>query len=170
MRTKIIYLLLVGSLLLLCHVVRGQSAVPTTGKVITTTDGKGLPGATIKFVNTRTNQKTEIAANQEGIFNVNNLSAAEVYNIYVHHIGYQSDSILNFTVSANKNNSVLVRLKPDATSIDEVVVIGYGTALKKDLTGAISTMDGKDVATRKTTQLSQALQGAIPGVMVTRGS
>ena len=52
--------------------------------------------------------------------------------------------------------------------LDEVVVVGYGTMKKKDLTGAVAAVKGDDLAARKTTQLSTALQGAASGVTVTR--
>ena len=53
---------------------------------------------------------------------------------------------------------------------EELVVIGYGTVKKKDLTGAISAVKGDDLSNRRTTMLSSALQGALSGVMVRRSS
>lgn len=61
-----------------------------------------------------------------------------------------------------------VVMEADAFSLEEVVAIGYGVARKKDLTGSIATIEGGEIAKRNNTQLSQALQGTMPGVMVTR--
>lgn len=61
-----------------------------------------------------------------------------------------------------------VVLEADAYSLEEVVAIGYGVARKKDLTGSIAVVEGEEIAKRNNTQLSQALQGTMPGVMVTR--
>ncbi len=61
-------------------------------------------------------------------------------------------------------------MQDDALMIDETVVIGYSTIKKKDLTGALSTVGGEDIAQRRTQTISQALQGAIPGVTVTRSN
>ncbi|MDR1379977.1 MAG: TonB-dependent receptor plug domain-containing protein, partial [Tannerella sp.] len=58
----------------------------------------------------------------------------------------------------------------DLQTLEEIVVVGYGTMKKKDLTGAIASIGGKDIADRKSTQVSQALQGAVSGVMVTRNN
>lgn len=55
-----------------------------------------------------------------------------------------------------------------AQGLDEVVVIGYGTAQKKDLTGSVSSVMGSRITDRKVAQLSTALQGAMSGVTVTR--
>jgi TonB-dependent SusC/RagA subfamily outer membrane receptor len=63
-----------------------------------------------------------------------------------------------------------ITLERDGAKLDEVIVVGYGTAVKKDLTGAVSTLSGNLISERKVTQLSQALQGSIPGVAVTRNS
>ena len=61
-------------------------------------------------------------------------------------------------------------LQEDSKTLEEVVVIGYGTVKKKDLTGAVGSVGGAEVAARKTTSLSTALQGTIPGLMVTRNN
>ena len=63
-----------------------------------------------------------------------------------------------------------VVLKEDSTVLDEVMVIGYGTVKKKDLTGSIAAVDGGKIATIQAAGLSQALQGSMPGVQVTRTS
>jgi len=81
----------------------------------------------------------------------------------VSYIGYKGTEI----VVGNKN-SIAVTLKEDTEMLDEVVVVGYGTMKKKDLTGAVAAVKGDDLAARRTTQLSSALQGATSGVMVTR--
>ncbi|NGM66020.1 SusC/RagA family TonB-linked outer membrane protein [Sphingobacterium sp. SGR-19] len=66
--------------------------------------------------------------------------------------------------------TVDVSLVEEASALDEVVVVGYGEVRKKDLTGAVSTAKGADLAERKTTNLSSSLQGAIPGLMVRRSN
>ncbi len=66
-------------------------------------------------------------------------------------------------------SNVAIQLQADIINIEEIVVsIGYGTAKKSDLTGAVSSVQGNEIADRQTAQVSQALQGAISGVMVTR--
>ncbi|TDQ78296.1 SusC/RagA family TonB-linked outer membrane protein [Sphingobacterium yanglingense] len=169
MRSKVIYPMLIYGLFSLFQEAHSQNNIRATGKVMST-EGEAISSVTIEVQNVATKKKEIFHSNEEGVFNLSNLAVNGVYNIYTHHIGFQVDSIVNFTPKINQTNSILIRLRPDNTSLDEVVVIGYGTIQKKDLTGAISTLDGKDIASRKTTQLSQALQGAIPGVMATRNN
>lgn len=61
-----------------------------------------------------------------------------------------------------------VEMTATVSDLDEVVVIGYGTVKKKDLTGAVSAVKGDEIASRKTTTLSTALQGSVAGLMVRR--
>lgn len=63
-----------------------------------------------------------------------------------------------------------VVLEEDFVNLNDVVVVGYGSMNKKDLTGAVSTIDGEQLENINGTQLSQELQGQIPGVSVTRNS
>jgi TonB-linked SusC/RagA family outer membrane protein len=80
-------------------------------------------------------------------------------------VGYQSQDI-----EVGGRSTLDVALQPADNSLTEVVVVGYGTQKKKDLTGAISTIGSRDVAGRQTLQVSDALQGSIAGVSVTRSS
>lgn len=63
-----------------------------------------------------------------------------------------------------------VLLMEDAMELDETVVIGYGSVKKKDLTGAVGVVNDKIIGQQSTSQLSQSLQGVVPGLSVTRSS
>src|SRR5690606_14676718 len=80
-------------------------------------------------------------------------------------IGYAQKEV-QITGSSN----IDVVLQEDVVNLNEVVVIGYGSMNKKDLTGAVSTLSGEKLENINGTQLSQELQGQIPGVTVTRSS
>lgn len=80
-------------------------------------------------------------------------------------VGYQKEEI---KVSGNTSLDVTLLLLD--TKLSEVVVIGYGTKLKGELTGAVSKVDSKAFETRPLTNTMNALQGALPGVTITRGS
>lgn len=57
-------------------------------------------------------------------------------------------------------------MKEDTQALDEVVVIGYGTVKRRDLTGAIASVKGEQVAANPVSNVAQALQGRLPGVNV----
>lgn len=91
------------------------------------------------------------------------LSVAPGATLIFTYIGYTPQEI-----KVEGRNSLTVIMEEDTETLDEVVVVGYGTVKKKDLTGAVAAVKGDDLASRKTTQLSTALQGAVAGVLVTR--
>lgn len=72
------------------------------------------------------------------------------------------------SVGANQN-TLNVNLQPDLKSLEEVVVVGYGTVRKSDLTGAVSTLKGGELNRTPASSVDQLLQGKIPGVQVTTG-
>lgn len=125
----------------------------------TVTDEKGekLPGVsvtikgTIRGATSNTNGEYSIAVPDE--------KAILVFSF----VGYKAQEVL----VGNRTNLNVI-LKVDTKSLEEVVVVGYGVQKKKDLTGAISTINGDMFKERKETQVSQALQGAMSGVLVTR--
>lgn len=85
--------------------------------------------------------------------------------LVVSFLGYVTQEI-----DVNNRSSIDIQLEADLSELGEVVVVGYGTQKKSDLTGAVSTLGGRDLAERRTPNVSQALQGAVPGVMVTRNN
>ncbi len=127
---------------------------------VTDETGTPLPGVTILLKGT--NKGTTTNAMGEYQF----AGVAEGATLIFTYVGYDKQE-----VTINGQYKVDIRLSKAAnTALDELVVIGYGTVKKSDLTGAVSTVKGEAVANRKTTQVSQALQGAMPGVMVTRSN
>lgn len=74
------------------------------------------------------------------------------------------------SVTLTTRETVDVSLDSNTEELEQVVVIGYGTMQKKDLTGAVSSIAGDKITDRKVSQLSTALQGSMPGVTVTRTS
>ena len=124
--------------------------------IIKDVNGEPIIGANVVEKGTTNGTVTDI----EGRFSLNVAPSA---TLVVSYIGYTTSEI----VVGNKTD-LAISLKEDSEMLDEVVVVGYGTMKKKDLTGAVAAVKGDDLAARKTTQLSTALQGAASGVTVTR--
>lgn len=85
--------------------------------------------------------------------------------LVISYIGYATQEI-----PVNGRSQINVELKLNAAALDEVVVVGYGTQSRRDLTGSVSTMKGIEITQRKVSNTSLALQGAVPGLTVTRAS
>jgi TonB-dependent SusC/RagA subfamily outer membrane receptor len=122
--------------------------------------GAPLTGATVYLT---AEQKGAMTDTSGTFFITSHIKANKVRISY---IGYKTQET---DLNAFKGFTTIT-LERNGGKLDEVVVVGYGTTAKKDLTGSVSTLSGTLIDERKTTQLSQALQGAIPGVAVTRNS
>lgn len=83
----------------------------------------------------------------------------------VSYIGYK-----NQTVTIGNNTQLNIKLQPDTQALDEVVVIGYGTVKKKDLTGAVATMKNSDIVIAPTNNVMEALSGKIAGMDIMKTS
>lgn len=73
-------------------------------------------------------------------------------------------------VKLGSEDTLRVKMDQEITTLDEVITIGYGREKKKDLTGSVSSVQGEQINKRHKTNLSQALQGTMAGVTVTRNS
>ena len=125
-------------------------------------DGKGLPlpGVSVKVKGS----STATVTNTEGKFS---LSLTEDQQIIVFsYIGFVSQEI-----AVGNKTSLSVTLSESQSALDEVVIVGYGTQKKINLTGAISTVDfTKEMDNRPITNASQALSGKVTGVWVSQNS
>jgi len=130
-----------------------QQNVRASG-VVVDAQGQPVPGASVLVKGTTNGTMTD----PQGRFT---LSVKPGATLEVSCIGYATT-----TVAAKEN--VRIVLNDDAEFLDEVVVVGYGTQKKANLTGAVSTVDvSKTLESKSTTSLGKALQGAVPGLTIT---
>ena len=127
-----------------------------SGKVTDEKD-QGLPGVSILvkggFQGTSTNSNGNFA------LDVPNEDAKLLFS----YVGFQSQEI-----AVGKNTVINVILKEDDKTLEEVVVVGYGTVKRKDLTGSVSSVSGNTLKDIPVTSAAQAIVGRMPGVQVTQ--
>lgn len=134
-------------------------AEPVIVTGIVTSKGSPLPGVTVAVKGTQQATLTDAS----GRFKINVGDASRV--LIFRYVGYVSKEV---TVGANPN--VTIDLQEDAKSLNEVVVVGYGTQNRRDLTSSISSVKGSDIANVPVTNLDAALQGKVAGVQVVQNS
>ncbi|MDR1122199.1 MAG: TonB-dependent receptor, partial [Dysgonamonadaceae bacterium] len=83
--------------------------------------------------------------------------------LQISYIGYTTQEI-----TVVKGNHLNIVMEEDTKTLDELIVIGYGTIKKADLTGAVANVGGEKLSNIQATSVSQALQGTMPGVQITR--
>jgi TonB-linked SusC/RagA family outer membrane protein len=122
-----------------------------TGK-ITDENNRPLSGVTVKLANGSHTVQTD----ENGVFSI---SAPEGSSLVVSYVGYKEQQV---TLTGAKNLSI--HLAPNANGLADVVVVGYGTQRKRDVTGAISTVKGDDIKNLPVSNAADALQGRAAGV------
>lgn len=131
-----------------------------TGKVV---DEKGepLPGATVMLLESNKGVQTQL----DGSFS---LTADEgVYTVAVSFVSYETKKIPGIRIKGNESTSInVVTLTAQSGSLNEVLVVGYGTQKKENLTGSVDQVTSKVLENRSLPNLAQGLQGTIPNLNI----
>ena len=130
------------------------TAITVTGKV-TDEQGAGLPGVTILEKGTTNGTATD----GNGTFSLTTLNNNAI--LIVSYVGFQTQE-----VPLNNQTTLNVRLRADVKALEEVVVIGYGTVERKDVTGSIASVNADNIRDLAVTRADQAIQGKLAGVQV----
>jgi iron complex outermembrane receptor protein len=129
-----------------------------TGKVTSADDNMQLPGANILVKGSSSGTVTDA----DGQFS---LAVGENTTLVISFVGYVSQE-----VAVGNQTVINISLMPDATSLAEVVVVGYGTVQKKDLTGSVTNLSQKDFNAGINPNPLQAIQGKVAGLNITQPS
>ena len=156
------YLLLLGSMLFSTAMLYAQQGT-VTGTVTDVNDDP-IIGANVYIEGTTQGTVSDI----NGKYTLPNVPAGSA-SISVSFVGYLTET-QTVQVAAGASSTADFMLIEDLQQLSEVVVIGYGTAKKSDLTGAIASVDPEELTKLATTNVQQAMQGRVAGVMVTSNS
>lgn len=153
---KTMYQRLLFLLLMLPFSVLAQSTL--TGVVRDNTTGEPIPGVNVIVQGTPNGTATDL----DGKFTIGNVKSGD--NLVFSSIGFA-----NQTIAYSGQPTLDVVLKDDATQLQEVVVIGYGSVKKKDATGAVTTVNSEQFQKGPVVGAEQLIQGRAAGVQVTTG-
>lgn len=132
--------------------------IPVSGKITSSDDGQPLPGVNIVEKGTTNG----VVADFEGAFKINVKRNAQLVLSY---IGFRAQ-----TITVNGLSEINITMETDFTELDAVVVMGYGTQRKSDVTGAVSSISADDLTVNPLPSVDQALQGKLSGVVITNDS
>ncbi len=153
-----IFLLGIALQLVLVSALMAQG-VNVTGNVTSSDDGEGLPGVNIVIKGTSQGTVTDVEGNYS-------LEVPDANTILVFSsVGYTQEEI-----TVGNQSSININMVPDITALEEIVVIGYGTVRKQDLTGSVGSVASDEIQSRGTSNAIEALQGQIAGVNISRTS
>lgn len=161
MRVFYFFKLCLPVLLLITALTANAQTSSLSGKVLDET-GLPLPGASIQIKS----QNRTTATNADGTYKITGLNNGQV-TVTVSFIGYQTKEQ---SVAISGSTVTNFNITPDAQGLDEVVVVGYGTQTRREVTGSISKVGGDKLTSIPTPSFEASLQGQAPGVQVTTGS
>jgi len=128
--------------------------ITVKGKVTDANTGETLIGLTVGVKGTANGTQTDV----NGTFT---LSVAPTATLQFSYIGYTTQD-----VAVNAQTTLDVKMKPAATELAQVVVVGYGTQRKRDVTGAVASVSGEQITKQPVQTATQALQGKVAGVQI----
>lgn len=152
-----------GSLLLLLVLIQmtspvlAQSSV-VKGRITSSDEGEGLPGVSILEKGTTNGTVTDLDGNYS-------LSVDAGSTIVVSYIGYTTQE-----VAVGSRSEISLVLEPDVETLEEIVVIGYGTQKKASLSSAVTSVNIDDIQKLPGANVANLLQGQMPGVTANIGS
>lgn len=164
MTQRLLWLMVLLLPLSLCLSAQAQNNVTGTVK---TESGDAVPGASVTAENASTKSKSTVTTNEEGVFSFSGLTNGR-YNFTISYVGYTTESV-NGTVG-NGGLQLSVVLKIAAQSLEDVVVVGYGTQRKRDVTGAVKSVKAESFNKGIVNNPQQLLQGKVAGVNITTTS
>ncbi|WP_395062312.1 SusC/RagA family TonB-linked outer membrane protein [Flavobacterium sp.] len=130
-----------------------------SGKVIDATSNLPLPGVNVVIKNSTIGVVTDL----DGNFKISKLSNDAV--LIFSYVGYKT-----YQYKVTKNEKVVIKLTDEGKTLEEVVVVGYSTKKKKDVTGAVAVISAKTIEDLRPIKAEQALQGTVSGVVVSSSS
>ncbi|MGB3781067.1 MAG: TonB-dependent receptor [Tunicatimonas sp.] len=138
--------------------VQNEVEETVTGRVIDSSTGEGLPGVNVVEKGTSNGTITDVS----GLYN---LVVGDGATLVFSSVGYLTQEV------AVSNRAVVdLTLTEDVKALEEVVVVGYGTKTKRELTGAISSIGSEAISEQTVTGIDQAMAGRLAGVQIVQNS
>lgn len=135
----------------------GNTGSAIKGVVLDGDTNEPLIGVNIKFKESETGTVTDL----DGNFTLPIQKHAKIYKVVFSYIGYETKEI-----SCSGKEALVIKLSQQSHMLDQVVVVGYGVQKKSDVTGSVATVSKDRIENTVTTDITQLLQGAVPGLNV----
>ena len=142
--------------MLFCTMLYAQQSITISGKVIALSNSNAVSGATVKVKNSQNGTSTD----ENGNFKITVPSGS---TLVISSVGFQQKE-----VKVNNSDNLNIQLAAAEKGLDEVVVIGYGSKRKRDITAAVSNINLDDVGELPSRNVTQMIQGQAPGVVATQ--
>ncbi|WP_114789122.1 SusC/RagA family TonB-linked outer membrane protein [Niabella yanshanensis] len=134
--------------------------------VVRSEGGDLLRGVTVVIKNARADFTVSTQTDSLGIFRFSQLPAGEGYSFSISSVGFEPQELTGYQLKANANFTLSIKLKETGQSLNEVVVIGYGTQRKGDITSSVASVKAEDFIKGAVKDAGQLIQGKVAGLTV----
>ncbi|NLR82462.1 SusC/RagA family TonB-linked outer membrane protein [Chitinophaga eiseniae] len=164
-----LFLLLVMLIPGISMTAQAQGRMQVTGTV-RTDQGDLLPNASVVALNEKTKYTAGVVTDSNGVFRFSGLPPEGKYAFSVSYMGFETQRLNNVALKSGATLTFSIRLVKTVAALNDIVVIGYGTARKKDVVGAFNVVTVKEAGAVNATNPSQLLIGKAAGVQVLQSS
>ena len=134
--------------------------------LVTNASGDPVGSVSVVIRNAKTNFTTGTSTDSLGRFAFSSLSPGGSYSFVFSNVGYETQTLSGYTIKEDGPLSLIIKLKDNTSNLDQVVVVGYGTLKRKDLTGSVASVGAREIKDLAVTRADQALLGKVAGVQV----
>ena len=146
--------------------VQGQQASIVVKGLVQTASNNPIAGASITVRNSKTNFTSGTTSDSSGMFSFSRLPSGGPYTFTFSAVGFESQILSGYNIKENNSLSLAIKMIETSVQMEQVVVVGYGTQKRKDLTGSVSSVGSKDFQDLPVSRIDQALAGKVAGVQV----
>ena len=164
------YFYRISASLLLVLFISSFAIAGTINGIVKNTSGEKLSGVSIIVKSLNSNYNTTHSTNEDGTFTIKGTPNDEIFNVTFSFIGYTTFTQQNVRVANNATTTLSIVLEENSNTLEDIVVVGFGTQKKVNLTGAVQAISSKDLQDRPVTNASSALQGKFAGVTIMQNS
>ena len=147
-----------------------QSSASLVKGLVQSSTGVPLQGVSVVIKNSQTNFAAGTDTDSAGVFLFTNVPPGGPYSFSFSSVGYQDQTLSGYDIKQGITLSIVVNLVETSSTLDQVVVIGYGTSKKKNVTGSVVSVSQEEIAQRSPTNAFEAIQGQMSGVQITTSS
>ncbi len=165
-RQKQRWIFLLFATLLQVSIHAQESTASLTGTVLNE-KGDAMQGVTVLASRTSGNETFTTITNAQGMFTFPRLKVGSTYSFTSSYVGYEPNTVAAFTVKAG-SNSLLVKMASSSNTLDQVVVIGYGTQKREAVTSSIATVRAEDFNKGVISDPLTLISGKVAGLAITR--
>jgi TonB-linked SusC/RagA family outer membrane protein len=144
--------------------VQAQDRTGSVTGIVRNEQGDPIAGVTVLASNHETGLSSGTQTDSGGLFNFARLPVKGKYSFTFSGVSYQQQVLSGYMLRADAATSIIVKMRSQAGALSEVVVVGYGTQKKANLTGAVAQVSGDVLDRRSMPNMTQGLQGLIPNL------